>query len=811
MKYQGIRMTINECRVGTPFRSADAVLLMVMEGNITCHSNCVQNRLHVGDFLFLRPFETITIMEESKGTTMSFHWTEQFLRKHGALSDIQRVSCCSLELTGKSKLEVQNKLSELFWMLSKQNVEDSLLIQGIGLTLLGLLREYGVEEYEDTDVNLLADVLRDIHQHCGEAITIQQIAQNHYISAGYLTKLFRRQLGRTPLSYLNELRMKNAMNALLYTQNSVTEIALNNGFSNATAFIEKFKQVYGTTPKKYRDGQKKIEEPSAPQYQQMLEQAASMLEHQFQIHSVLPKPTMHVQRPDSVEAEISYHAGKNELKHSRNWQSMLNIGWAKDALLEPIQKQLMRLQSQIPHKYLRFHGIFDEEMRIFSDKEDGMYNFRYIDMVFDFILNIGLLPYVELGFLPKKMAEGYEQQFAGRCYVGIPHNMQKWNELVAEFIQHCIIRYGRSCVREWKFTVMDGLYEYYRVFTMEEYAEFFCNNYRLIKQFDEEIAVGGPGHDLDLLVSSRRGELDKFLSICKKNHCVPDFICFQYFHSRYNDAEKTERVTIDRFETHQNMPVQLDENPNSMQLRLNELEQALRENDISDVPLVLQAWNATLWQHDLTSDTCYKAAFLAKNILENQSRLEMMGYWTASDLFDDHDPEHALYYGGYGLFTYTGIPKAGYYALDLLAQLDGTIAAQGRGYYVTRTEEEIQILLYHYTHFDRMYLEHYSFTEDRYGVFMDENALQFTIRLKDIPAAYYTMESYQISKEGGSSYDAWVRMGSPMTLHSFQQDYLEKVSVPVYQTSTEYLEGEYLVSATLMPHEVQLIVIRQTY
>lgn len=811
MKYQGIRIEINECRGGVPFQSADAVLLMVMEGSITCHSHCVQNRLHVGDFLFLRPFETTTIMEESKGTTMSFHWTEQFLKKHGVLSDIQRVSCCSLELTGKSKLEIQNKISEMFWMLSKQDVDDSLLVQGIGLTLLGLLREYGVEEYEDTDVNLLSDVLRFIHQHCREAITIQHIAQNHYISAGYLTKLFRRQLGRTPLSYLNELRMKNAVNALLYTQDSVTAIALNNGFSNATAFIEKFKQVYGTTPKKYRDGQKKTEEQSARRYQQMLEQAASMLKHQFQIHSVLPKPAIHVQRPDSVKAEISYHAGKNELKHSRNWQNMLNIGWAKDALLEPIQKQLMRIQSQIPHKYLRFHGIFDEEMRIFSEKEDGMYNFRYIDMVFDFILNIGLLPYVELGFLPKKIASGCEQQFSGRCYIGIPQDVQKWNELVVEFLQHCIIRYGRSCVQKWKFTIMDSLYEYYGMFTMEQYAEFFCNNYRLIKQFDEALVIGGPGHDLDLLVSSRRDKLDEFLTNCKENQCVPDFICFQYFHSRYLNTEKTEQITIDRFETHQDMPVQLDENPDSMKLRLNELEQALCENGLSDIPLVLQAWNATLWQHDLTGDTCYKAAFLAKNILENQSKLEMMGYWTASDLFDDHDPEHALYYGGYGLFTYTGIPKAGYYAMDLLAQLDGSTAAQGRGYYVTRTADGIQILLYHYTHYDRMYLEHYSFTEDRYGVFMDENALQFTIRLKDIPAAYYTMESYQISKEGGSSYDAWVRMGSPMTLHRFQQDYLEKVSVPIYQTSTEYLEGEYLVSSTLRPHEVQLIVIRQTY
>lgn len=177
MKYQGIRIEINECRGGVPFQSADAVLLMVMEGSITCHSHCVQNRLHVGDFLFLRPFETTTIMEESKGTTMSFHWTEQFLKKHSVLSDIQRVSCCSLELTGKSKLEIQNKLSEMFWMLSKQDVDDSLLVQGIGLTLLGLLREYGVEEYEDTDVNLLSDVLRFIHQHCREAITIQQIAQ----------------------------------------------------------------------------------------------------------------------------------------------------------------------------------------------------------------------------------------------------------------------------------------------------------------------------------------------------------------------------------------------------------------------------------------------------------------------------------------------------------------------------------------------------------------------------------------------------------------------------------------------------------
>ena len=77
----------------------------------------------------------------------------------------------------------------------------------------------------------------------------------------------------------------------------------------------------------------------------------------------------------------------------------MNIGYAHDGLIGSVQEQLRRAQKEIGFTYLRFHGIFDDDMHIYQENEDGSpwFNFAYADLLFDFIQEIGLIPYVELG------------------------------------------------------------------------------------------------------------------------------------------------------------------------------------------------------------------------------------------------------------------------------------------------------------------------------------------------------------------------------------------------------------------------------
>lgn len=111
---------------------------------------------------------------------------------------------------------------------------------------------------------------------------------------------------------------------------------------------------------------------------------------------------------------------------------------------------------------------------------------------------------------------------------------------------------------------------------------------------------------------------------------------------------------------------------------------------------MIEEWSSTLWQRDLSSDTCYKAAWLTKNVLENYENVDMLGYWLLTDFIDEWLVPGGVFHGGYGLFTANGIPKAGYQALRLLNRVgskssprerDGTFRVPG-----TRSDIPVSLL-----------------------------------------------------------------------------------------------------------------------
>ncbi len=67
------------------------------------------------------------------------------------------------------------------------------------------------------------------------------------------------------------------------------------------------------------------------------------------------------------------------------------MGRAAEGLRANVQKQLRELQDEIGFEYIRFHGIFTDEMMIYNlDKEGNIsYNWTYVDELFDFFYGSG--------------------------------------------------------------------------------------------------------------------------------------------------------------------------------------------------------------------------------------------------------------------------------------------------------------------------------------------------------------------------------------------------------------------------------------
>lgn len=98
-------------------------------------------------------------------------------------------------------------------------------------------------------------VKRFIEHNYPEKITLDSLAHNSSLSKYYLSHRFSELYGKSPIAYLNEVRLANAKDLLLTTNHSIEEIASSTGFSSAGYFSQSFRKIYQKSPQQFRKQQ----------------------------------------------------------------------------------------------------------------------------------------------------------------------------------------------------------------------------------------------------------------------------------------------------------------------------------------------------------------------------------------------------------------------------------------------------------------------------------------------------------------------------------------------------------------------------
>ena len=125
------------------------------------------------------------------------------------------------------------------------------------LQILSLLAQHHILQSAsaDTDrrVEMIKTVITHMEQHFSEKIYIHDLAELLNMNEQYFCRFFKKIIGKSPIVYLNELRMKQAAKMLQETNYSVMNICLECGFHNLGNFMRTFKNTYGVTPLHYRN------------------------------------------------------------------------------------------------------------------------------------------------------------------------------------------------------------------------------------------------------------------------------------------------------------------------------------------------------------------------------------------------------------------------------------------------------------------------------------------------------------------------------------------------------------------------------
>lgn len=736
-------------------------------------------------------------------------FARQFLSQAEEYTYELRSFLCSEELK-PLVIQLKKQLAKTISVWSKSREEFSELSMNIQMAhLIECLSEnFGRKiDRDDKKEERWLDLVRYLNESYQEDITLKMLAKRKYMSQSYLSRMFQKEMGVTFTEYITEIRLSHALNLLANKELTVTDVCFEAGFRNVNSFIESFKQKYGKTPGQYR---KEIKEQPVPQKILQLEDGMAFSALFAPLMKYIETEEMEMDDDTSAEVQmVKIQSQQEKEKIKPVWKQLFNVGYAKDLMNAQIQKQVKRACQDIGFRYIRFHGILDDDMAVYRELPDGtpVYNYRYIDEVLDFVLVENMHPYIEFGYMPKALAEDSENSpfFRGSVF-SLPKDLRKWKELITALLKHWQSRYGRSEVEKWIFSPLfsaDILF-FSKKEQWERYMEWYEVTWNCIKEQEEAYATAAM-----LPITHGMEGMGEFLGFCQKKCCIPEFLSFICYHIAM-PGEETER-NIQLIEREDAFSMAVSRDTNYLASLKRKLLPLMKQYGIEPDKILLAEWNSNIWQRDLVNDTCYKAAFFFKNILENLQNYGAFGYWTLSDFMEELPPAEDLFHGGFGLFTTGGIPKSGYHALCLLNRMGDVVVARGEGWLVTKREDELQIFLYNYCHYETLYRYRHATNLSRtarYQVFCQERDKLFDLKIQGLTPGRYRVERYKISRTQGSAYDAWVDMGAPASVTAYEKDYLEQKSVPEYWMELRVCDQELTIEETIGQHEVMLILIK---
>jgi xylan 1,4-beta-xylosidase len=330
------------------------------------------------------------------------------------------------------------------------------------------------------------------------------------------------------------------------------------------------------------------------------------------------------------------------------WEHTVGSGHATLALRADWQAQLKQVHDDLGMQHVRFHGILSDDMgTLVGEGTTLFYSFFNTDQIFDFLLSIGVKPFVELSFMPSILSSGDQTVFHYRANVTSPKDYAQWAVLIRRLVRHWVDRYGLGEVRQWFFEVWnEPNLTAFGSGKQSDYFELYRYTVEAIKGIDPTLRVGGPA-------TAANAWVDDFLNFCGSNDLPVDFV-------------STHHYPTDAFgKPGDDTEAQLAASTRSV---LREEARAVRKK-AGDLPVYYTEWCTSSNPRDPMHDDPYAAAFIVKTILEARGLVQGYSYWTFSDIFEENYFPSVPFHGGFGLLNIHGIAKPAYRAFQLLHEL----------------------------------------------------------------------------------------------------------------------------------------------
>jgi xylan 1,4-beta-xylosidase len=476
--------------------------------------------------------------------------------------------------------------------------------------------------------------------------------------------------------------------------------------------------------------------------------------------------------PTTETVEVDTNGPSRPFPHF--WEQMFGSGRAALSLRESYRNDLREVKSITDFKYIRFHAILNDEVGMYDEDASGnpIYNFSYVDQIYDGLLQNHVRPFVELSFMPGKLASAdIRQAFWYKPIVAPPKDYDRWGTMISAFAKHLIDRYGIDEVSQWYFEVWNEPNldfwagdpkeaTYYRLYDVTAVA---------LKAVNSRLRIGGPA-------TAQAAWADRFIRHAAENNIPIDFVST---HVYGNDTAH------DVFGTQE--PVPMDQ----MVCRaVDKVHRQIKSSAKPNLPLIWSEFNAVYDNQTKVTDSAFMGPWLGDTIRRCDGLVDMMSYWSFSDVFEEQGVIKKPFYGGFGILAEGGVPKPAFNAFKLLHQLgDQRIDVQSDSMLVTkRANGSLAIALWNF-----------SLPDDPGKV------RNITIHLQNLTGARGA-QIREVDPDRGSPLPSYHAMGDPVSPTLAQYTQLKKAAQLPAARAEKIKDGK--IALTLPPKSLFLIEIQ---
>ncbi|HUI82879.1 MAG TPA: glycosyl hydrolase family 39 [Candidatus Binatia bacterium] len=335
------------------------------------------------------------------------------------------------------------------------------------------------------------------------------------------------------------------------------------------------------------------------------------------------------------------------------WEQMFGSGRAILSLRDSYRRDLAAVRDITGFQYIRFHAILDDDVGVYDEDKHGqpVYNFSYVDQIYDGLLAAHVKPFVELSFMPYKLAaQQHLQAFWYHPNVSPPKDYALWDELIGHFVRHIVERYGIDEVASWYFEVWNepNLDFWTGAPREKSYFELYDHTARDIKAVSPRLRVGGPA-------TAQAAWVADMIRHADQAHVPLDFVSTHvYGNDTASDVfGSSENISRDRMVCR----------------AVKKVHEEIRASTRPEMPLIWSEFNAAYDNEVAVTDSIYMGPWLASTIAQCDGLAAMMSYWTFSDVFEEQGVVRTPFYGGFGLIAAGNIPKPSFYAMQALHAL----------------------------------------------------------------------------------------------------------------------------------------------